>query len=164
MNRMLVIGYGNPHRGDDGVGFHAAEKFESINQDHATVQVITTQQLKPELAESVSRADLVIFIDATSSGKPGTVTVRDIGPDDNCDGLFSHEMSPCTVLSAAKVIYGRCPEGMLITVAGENFGISAQLSRPVAAVLPEIFDRLQKIIDCAREREPVVLRAEHIAL
>ena len=62
MARALIIGYGNPLRGDDGLGWRAAEQLaEIIPQSEA--EVIACHQLTPELAEPISRARLVIFID-----------------------------------------------------------------------------------------------------
>lgn len=161
MNRILIIGYGNPHRGDDGVGYHAAEQFEAMNKDHVTVQTIATEELKPEMVEDVSKSDLVVFIDASNNrGEPGTVWGQEIRPDDDCDGVFSHDLTPCVLLAASKVIYHRVPEAVLICIKGENFGFSAHLSPAVEAALPKVFDRLNDIIRSAREREAYVAPME----
>ena len=72
MAGVLVIGVGNPLRGDDGLGWHAAEHLrERLVELHATVT--SCHQLIPELAEPVSRAERVIFIDARVGPTPGTV-------------------------------------------------------------------------------------------
>ena len=56
--RVIVIGYGNPLRGDDGVGLAAIERLESLAPRE--VELIFTQQLTPELAQSVATASLAI--------------------------------------------------------------------------------------------------------
>ena len=68
--RTLIIGIGNPLRGDDGLGWDVAGELSSeLRRDD--VQVLATHQLTPELSDLVSRAELVLFIDATRSEDPG---------------------------------------------------------------------------------------------
>ena len=65
--RTLIIGIGNPLRGDDGIGLDVASEFSrELRRDD--VQVLATHQLTPELSELVSRADRVFFIDVARSG------------------------------------------------------------------------------------------------
>ena len=80
MNPILVIGYGNPLRGDDGVGWRVAEEAAALLPD-PPVTVLTVQLLTPELADPISRSDLLILIDAAAEGPPtpgleGAVEVR----------------------------------------------------------------------------------------
>ena len=63
-DRTLIIGYGNPLRGDDGVGWEVASRLAATIPEEAA-HIMTVHQLTPELAESVSEAELVIFIDAS---------------------------------------------------------------------------------------------------
>jgi len=64
-----VVGVGNELRGEDGAGPHVAL---AIQQSRLRgVRVLITQQLAPELAESVSQAEEVIFVDAVVGGAEG---------------------------------------------------------------------------------------------
>ena len=64
---VLVVGYGNPLRSDDGIGWHAARLLATDPRlDRA--RVLTRHQLAPELAEDVSRASLVVLVDAAAEG------------------------------------------------------------------------------------------------
>ena len=67
---VLVVGYGNPLCGDDGVGWHAAGLLASDPRLDG-VRVVTHHQLAPELATDVSRASLVVLVDASTDGDPG---------------------------------------------------------------------------------------------
>src|SRR5688500_920322 len=71
----LVIGYGNPLRGDDGFGWQIAQQLAGLLIDES-VTVLAVQQLTPELAEAVGRASLVMFVDAHAGGRPGQLVVR----------------------------------------------------------------------------------------
>ena len=52
---VLVIGYGNPLRGDDGIGWSAANALAEGMQDDR-VRIVACIQLTPELAESIAQA------------------------------------------------------------------------------------------------------------
>jgi hydrogenase maturation protease len=64
--RKLIIGYGNPLRGDDDVGWEAASRLAAALPSEA-VHILAVHQLTPELAEAVSEADLLIFVDASDA-------------------------------------------------------------------------------------------------
>ena len=59
---LLVIGYGNTLRGDDGVGPRVAEAVGELNLPG--VHTLICPLLTPELANPISRAGKVIFVDA----------------------------------------------------------------------------------------------------
>jgi len=69
----LIIGYGNLLRGDDAVGCRVAYKLDQLFQDDPDVEVIASQQLTPEMAEDVARSNFVLFLDAATGEKPGTL-------------------------------------------------------------------------------------------
>lgn len=68
--KVLIVGYGNPLRRDDGVGWYAAQRL-SHELSGEQAEVIACHQLMPELAERISQTDLVIFIDAAVGTSPG---------------------------------------------------------------------------------------------
>ena len=72
---VLVIGYGNTLRTDDGVGRLAAERLADDPRLDG-VRVIGRHQLTPELALDVSQAALVVFVDASQSPSGGHVHGR----------------------------------------------------------------------------------------
>ena len=76
---VLVVGYGNSLRGDDGIGWHAA-RLLTDDPRLAGARVLACHQLVPELAVDVSRAALVVLVDAAADGDPGAVSVRRVQP------------------------------------------------------------------------------------
>jgi len=75
---ILVIGYGNTLRRDDGVGVRAAEMMAADSR-FADVEVLTAYQLTPELSLDIATASLVVFVDADVRGLPGSIEVRELG-------------------------------------------------------------------------------------
>ena len=65
---MLIIGYGNPLRGDDGVGWRVAEAAGTALPEGAAT-VLAVHQLTPELSAPISRAGRVVFVDAAAEGE-----------------------------------------------------------------------------------------------
>src|SRR5690348_5959718 len=99
MARILILGYGNPLRSDDGLGWRAAQALS--DSSHGEVEVHTCHQLLPEVVELASRADAVFFIDAARDGEPGEVRCTPILPEKSAP-RFSHQLSPGTVLGLSR--------------------------------------------------------------
>lgn len=125
---MLIIGYGNPLRGDDAFGFVAAARIPGA---------IALHQLLPELMEPISRADCVVFLDACADGEPGEIRRRNIEPGTGEAG-FTHHITPESLLAGARALYGRAPQATLITVCGAHFELFDALSAPVQSALDVI--------------------------
>jgi hydrogenase maturation protease len=70
--RILVIGVGNEYRRDDAVGLIVARRLRELSPRNVTV--IEESGEGTNLMESWTGADMVILIDAASSGaRPGTI-------------------------------------------------------------------------------------------
>ncbi len=143
MSHTLLIGYGNPLRGDDGLGWVAAEM---LAERHTAVSVLTCHQLTPELAEPISRVDRVIFIDAAAVGEPGEIVCHTVEPFLPASGSFSHTCDPAGLLKMAEMLYGRSPSGTLFTVTGDSFGYEEKLSDAVTAVLPQLCAKIESVM------------------
>lgn len=146
MPRILIIGYGNPLRGDDGFGWQAA-RLLADTMDDPRVEVLTVQQLTPELAEPVSKADGVIFIDAASEGKPGSWKCEAVGENETFSNALGHHFTPVSLLAYAKAVFNASPRALLVSVAGESFECGETLSPSVEAVLPEVVLHIRKQIN-----------------
>jgi hydrogenase maturation protease len=151
MPRILIIGYGNPLKSDDGLGWHAAQEL-SQELTHAEVKIIRAHQLTPELAEEASTAELVLFIDAWEGAPPGEIRCEAIHLDDGLDdgpsgaSLHSHDLRPATILQLARELYGFSPRAFLLTVTGEHFEDGDSLSEPVRSALPKLIAQVKTFI------------------
>jgi hydrogenase maturation protease len=125
---LLVIGYGNTLRRDDGVGARVAEAVETL--DIPGVRALACAQLTPELADPVSRADAVIFVDASAEGPLAHVSLRHTSPAAS-SRMLTHTADPATVLALARDVYGHVPAAWCLTVPAEEIGFGDELS-PIA--------------------------------
>ena len=113
---VLVVGYGNSLRSDDGVGWHAA-RLLATDPRLAGARVLARHQLTPELAEDISRAALVVLVDASADGDPGAVSVRRVEPRRIDPATWSHHLDPESLAGLAKDLYGGVPPIVLVSVA-----------------------------------------------
>ncbi len=136
---VLVVGFGNALRTDDGVGWAAAERCATDPRlEGATV--MARQQLTPELALDISRAAGVIFIDASHGPPAGTFTVGQLDPDGDGGTHSSHHVSPTSLVQLALELYGRAPAVCLVSVGVESMEPGDRLSPVVEAVIPRLVD------------------------
>ncbi len=144
-NRVLVIGYGNPMRGDDGFGGHAiARLLQEEFGDNVTI--IERHQLGLELAEDLSATDFVIFLDIHLSDTVGEQMCKRIAVDNTIPITFSHHLTPGTLLACTQAIYGTLPQAILISVGSNLFDHSSHLSPVVAALVEPSADLARTLI------------------
>ncbi len=144
MASIVVIGYGNPLRGDDAVGYLvASELARQYSSDQ--VDVIACHQLNPELSEAISTAAMVLFIDAALGGAPGETFCRRVRASGA--GAFTHQLDASGLLACAQALWGCSPEAVVMGIHGEAFSIGQQLSPAVRAALPKVIRLASELIE-----------------
>jgi hydrogenase maturation protease len=143
--RTLIIGYGNPLRGDDAIGPTAAEHLQQSPLP-PDVTVLSYHQLTPDLAETISQAAQVILIDAAVGDPPGVLTETRVHFDAGAVSPLHHYVTPETLLSITYGLYGCQPAMTLLTVNAETFAYGAALSPAVEAALPHVQARIAALI------------------
>ena len=143
---VLVIGVGNLLMGDEGVGIHL---LRALERDALApgVQLLDGGTGGINLLEAISRAPVVILIDATRDGQAaGTLSL--LRPECVADlprGLSAHDFGLRDLFAAAALL-GQFPEIHLLTVSVETIHpMCLELSDPVAAAVPEAARRVQAL-------------------
>jgi hydrogenase maturation protease len=142
---LLLIGYGNTLRRDDGVGPKVAEAVAALGLPG--VRALACPLLTPELAEEVSWANMVIFVDAAVDA-PREVQMRKLAPAAGSQ-LMAHAASPATLLALARDVFGHAPEAWWLTIPVEDLGLGEYLS-PLAQRGFEL--AVEQVKKCAAER------------
>ena len=146
----LIIGYGNPLRSDDGFGWHAAQKL-ATHLHHADVEIITRHQLTPELAETASHFQLVIFIDAARDLLPGELrcakVTRSESPNPSEASSFSHFLTPASLLAWTAQLYNHFPDAYCISVGGESFAGGESISPVMRAAFEPLTVQVRSLLD-----------------
>ena len=147
---LLVIGYGNTLRNDDGVGPRVAEALETLRLPG--VNTLSCPLLAPEVAEPVARAERVVFVDAAVDG-PCEVRFRKLSPAGSSQ-VMAHAASPDTILALARDLFGHAPNAWLLTIPVVDLAIGDQLSSPaqvgVETAIQKLKDFAHKAIVCGR--------------
>jgi hydrogenase maturation protease len=129
MAQVVVAGYGNPLRGDDGVGWRVAEAVAQRWGER--VRVLMGQQPAPEWAPELAAADVAFIVDATHEAMPG-LRVRRLKPAENGQLPGGHTFGPEHLLALAGALYGHIPESYLLMLPTENFHFGEALSPTTA--------------------------------
>ncbi|GAP14934.1 hydrogenase maturation protease [Longilinea arvoryzae] len=152
--RVLILGYGNPDRQDDGVGYQALLRLaKALNRPLPSAEdegflpsgqnpdLWFDLQLKPEMAEEISQYDQVFFIDAHTGAIPEEIAWREVSAQFQSSPL-THHLTPESCLSLCETLYAKKPAAILVSIRGYEFGFSSTLSDPTQALLDQAVDRI----------------------
>jgi hydrogenase maturation protease len=145
MARVLVIGYGNPMRSDDGLGWQVAVDLLRTNTA-PDVEILPCHQLTPELIEAISNAETVLFIDCAKGDQPGQLRCVPVCSLPEPVPL-THDLTPAALLALGSELYGVCPRAFLLSIQGANFAVGDKLSSLVNSSVAELKSMVWKLVD-----------------
>jgi hydrogenase maturation protease len=115
--KILLIGYGNPARADDGLGPAVAESIELKKLPGVTVEA--DYQLTVEDSAQVAEHDVVIFADASvNCGEPFSfepLRAKESG------SFSSHSVEPAEVMALAEKLFKSKAKGFMLVIRGYEF-------------------------------------------
>ncbi len=138
---LLVIGYGNTLRSDDGVGPRVVEAVALLKLPN--VETLACDLLTPELTDPISRAHQVIFVDAAVDA-PRAVQLRPLVPAESSQ-IMAHAADPRTMLALARDVFGHAPRAWWLTIPIENTAIGEQLSPFANAGLAAAVEKIRTL-------------------
>jgi hydrogenase maturation protease len=140
---ILVIGYGNELRRDDGLGPRVAGAVAAAN--HPGVRVRTVCQLVPELAAEIAEACLVVFVDALADPNRSAVELAPVAAAE-FSAWSTHRADPRTLLALTRAVYARMPEAWWLKVPGRDFAFGEGLSSAAEENLGQAIARLNRLL------------------
>lgn len=163
MERTLIAGFGNVYRRDDGVGRAVVnvvreelgrpaldlqdDGFDDLGHQ---VDTVILHQIVPELAETLTDYDRVIFVDAHVESLPQPIHEVELEVTLRIP-FVAHQFHPSTVLALAQQIHGHAPQGILLSVRGHDFDFGEGLSPQTARLVPDAVRRIHELIDAGEE-------------
>ena len=148
MKQLLLLGYGNPDREDDGVAWHilraltlklglvAPQSYEDEFPEFHRLDFSFHLQLTPEMAEDISTYEHVCFVDAHTGNIPEPVRLIHVESEFQASP-FTHHLTPQSLLSMCETIYEKKPDAALVSVLGHRFLFSRQLSAETEKLVPD---------------------------
>lgn len=156
---LLVIGYGNALRGDDGAGPCAAQRIgarSAGDRRGVALRTLAVHQLLPELVDDIARAERVVFIDAylvneaNAANEAAPLRVEAV---DAVDGHVEagmpavHASSPAALLALCARLYASVPPAWVVGIPAYDFA-------PGAAISPRTAQRIEDAVDfCVAQGE-----------
>ena len=121
---ILVIGIGNPLRGDDAVGHWLADKIAADANSFVTVQ--TMHQLHIEVLEQLQQYTHVMVIDAAIQDEPALLT--DIDAKGTAAHTESHQADVVTLMQLHRNLYQQPIDWYTLRIAAQQFEMGTAIS------------------------------------
>jgi hydrogenase maturation protease len=150
---ILLIGYGNTLRRDDGLGRRIAEEVD--RRAYPGVRSISRGQLTSDLAENLAACELAVFVDASRECASEEPMVEPLEPACTTHGALDHAIGPRFLLALCRVLYNRCPQAWLIWVPAADFSFGNGLSPLGARGMERALVAVERLITDAWRPEPL---------
>ena len=126
---ILIYGYGNPGREDDGLGNAFVEAIRLwIEKNRLThIEIDSNYQLNIEDADIMAKNDLVLFVDATEEPIED-FCITSVEPSDSRVEFTMHAVSPAFVLDICQKIFKKNPQTYLLHIKGYQWDFKEELS------------------------------------
>lgn len=148
--RILVLGFGNPGRADDGLGPAIVERVEALGWP--AVATDADYQLNIEDAALMAGFERVLLVDA-SRDAPDPLTFELVQPAAEI-AFTSHSLSPGALLAICEEHFHAMPETWLMGVRGYDFELREGLSDRGAANMEAAWERVLTLLDTWMEVAP----------
>jgi hydrogenase maturation protease len=146
MPKILVYGYGNPGRQDDGLGVLLADEVESWANKMKFEKLHTdaNYQLNLEDAAGIAGYDLVFFADASQEDIQDYKLVP-LEPSNRVE-FSMHAVSPAFILNLCNQVFNHKPEAYLLHIKGYKWGFMERPTRKAKNNLRLALEHLKVII------------------
>jgi hydrogenase maturation protease len=150
-SRILVVGIGNPDRGDDGIGPAVARRL--AGRLPGDVAVVTRTGDILSLIADWAEADALVCVDAALGEAPGRIHRLDLATDAlplDVALVSSHGFGLAEAVELARTL-GQAPRRMIVyAVEGNCFEGGAAMTPEVAEAAGLVADRVATEIDRLR--------------
>lgn len=123
-DKILISGYGNPGRQDDGLGPILIEKLEADNL--SGIELDSNYQLNIEDAYDMAEAKVVFFVDASIDCKePFEFNKLDA---ESTITFTTHSMAPGSVLALCQEVFNADVEAWVLAIRGYEWEFDAPMT------------------------------------
>lgn len=142
--RLVVFGWGNESRGDDGLGPLLLARIAAAGWPEVTS--VEDFQLQIEHALDIADCDAVLFVDA-GRDTPAPFSFQRVAPHRDRTHT-THALAPGAVLDVYAQVNARPPPpAFALCVRGESFELGEGLSREGAQRLEAAWDFVRGLMD-----------------
>jgi len=149
--KILIYGYGNPGRQDDGLGNEFVELLEEwVNEQKLEdFEFDSNYQLNIEDAAAVADKDLVIFVDASTEEIESFI----LTPVDTSTkvAFTTHAASPGYIVGLSKKLYNKFPPTYLLHIKGYEWDFNEGLTEKAKQNLEESLEWMKEKLKNPKE-------------
>ena len=145
--QILIYGYGNPGRQDDGLGIALVQRLEAWVSENQLpgVEFDNNYQLNIEDAAAIAKKDLVIFADASEED------IKDFCLS-QVDGsskvsFTTHAASPGYIVQLCKELFEKAPLVFLLHIKGYEWAFQEGLSERAQKNLEQAIEYIKTILE-----------------
>lgn len=153
--RRIVLGIGNPDRGDDAAGRAVVRLLEGTLP--ADVELAEETGEATQLISRLNGASAAFLVDACASGAPaGTIRRFDVAASPlprSAFGASTHGFGLSDAVELARVLGQLPPRCVVYAIEGRCFDVGAQLSSEVQAAVADVARWLAREIAAAESAE-----------
>jgi len=154
---MLIIGYGNPDRGDDGAALHVVNRLRMrlgqppLTEDDGGLEdlgrdtAVFVPQLVPELAVDAAAYESIVMVDAHVTEELRPVVYLRLQPEYQPPTL-SHQISPAMFVWLVQAAHGRNRAAFLVSLRGHCFEPQRGLSPATAALVDPAAEKVMELL------------------
>ena len=144
--QILIYGYGNPGRQDDGLGDELVKRLEdwTIEEGLAGIEFDSNYQLNIEDAEIISGKDLVIFADASVEDVVDFKITRVTGEKEV--SFTTHAASPGYIVKLCHELFNKQPDVFLLHIKGYEWEFQEGLSDKAVKNLEKALGYIKPIL------------------
>ena len=125
---LYIVGFGNPHRRDDGVASYVVRQLKSALKSPANIGFLTVRHPEPSIIDALNGAAQILFVDATTKALSNGWQLNQIQPETKMLPFTTHHFTPMVILGMIKMLYGQSPPAWVLTVEGCDFGFGRRLT------------------------------------
>ncbi|NIA15522.1 MAG: hydrogenase maturation protease [Nitrospiraceae bacterium] len=146
--RILLLGYGNPGREDDGLGPALIERIEALNLPDVTVDA--DYQLNIEDATACAENDVVLFVDASKDAdEPYELRRLEAASEIT---FTTHTVSAESVLAICEDHFNGSPDAWILAIRGYSFEFTEGLTQQAADNLEQALSYVRSLIGTWKEQ------------
>ena len=157
MPQTLIIGFGNPDRGDDGAALHVVNRLRRrlgqtpLTEDDGGLgdlgrdTAVFVPLLVPELAVDAAAYERIVMVDAHITEEQRPVVFLRLQPEYQLPAL-SHHLSPAMFFWLVQAAPGRNRTAFLVSLRGHSFELQRGLSPATAALVDPAAEKILELL------------------
>jgi hydrogenase maturation protease len=160
---ILIVGYGNVDRQDDGVAWHVlfgiAERIgyptpasteDGFNPLGQEIDLCYVLQLVPEMSADLAKYDQVCFVDAHTGNIEEDLQIIELQPGFQASPL-THHLTPESLLAFSDALYHKVPRAILVSIRGYEFEFERTLSPQTSATALKAVEYISQWIQSSEQ-------------